>query len=142
MSLSAQFVPCKISMIYNCKNSYLSVSIVMLFVFLFGITFHNEPLTQFHFSKLEPADTIDEFPPYSCDIFDGNWVFDESTHPLYKEDECHFLTNQVLFSFFLFFSINYLRNRGTRFLNRCHVSTSGHLLCVATLETLGLAYVT
>lgn len=36
-----------------------------------------------------------EGPPESCDLFDGKWVFDNITHPLYKEDECEFLTEQV-----------------------------------------------
>ncbi|XP_042027344.1 protein ESKIMO 1-like, partial [Salvia splendens] len=30
-----------------------------------------------------------------CDLFTGNWVFDNVTHPLYREDECRFLTAQV-----------------------------------------------
>lgn len=30
-----------------------------------------------------------------CDLFTGEWVFDNVTHPLYKEDECKFLTAQV-----------------------------------------------
>ncbi|KAI3809150.1 hypothetical protein L1987_25120 [Smallanthus sonchifolius] len=36
-----------------------------------------------------------ELPDEECDLYDGNWVFDDSTHPLYKEDECEFLTAQV-----------------------------------------------
>ncbi|OUZ99120.1 PMR5 N-terminal domain [Macleaya cordata] len=36
-----------------------------------------------------------EVPPENCDLFTGNWVFDNSTHPLYKEQECEFLTEQV-----------------------------------------------
>ncbi|KAA8539565.1 hypothetical protein F0562_026257 [Nyssa sinensis] len=36
-----------------------------------------------------------ELPPESCDLFTGEWVFDNITHPLYKEDECEFLTEQV-----------------------------------------------
>ena len=31
----------------------------------------------------------------SCDIFTGKWVFDNKTHPLYKEDECEFLSEWV-----------------------------------------------
>ncbi|KAD4585994.1 hypothetical protein R6Q59_035626 [Mikania micrantha] len=104
------------------KNSHLSVSVVLLAVLLVGVVFYNEDvksLTQFPFSRIQPRenplpesniaagdsgnsitttsefDETIEFPPDSCDIFDGNWVFDDSTHPLYKEDECVFLTNQV-----------------------------------------------
>ncbi|XP_010689520.2 xylan O-acetyltransferase 1 [Beta vulgaris subsp. vulgaris] len=36
-----------------------------------------------------------ELPPEKCDLFTGEWVFDNVTHPLYKEDECEFLTEQV-----------------------------------------------
>ena len=34
-------------------------------------------------------------PPEDCDLFTGEWVYDNVTHPLYKEDECEFLTAQV-----------------------------------------------
>ncbi|KAG5239972.1 protein trichome birefringence [Salix suchowensis] len=30
-------------------------------------------------------------PKESCDIFTGKWVFDNKTHPLYKEDECPYI---------------------------------------------------
>ncbi|KAL2333419.1 hypothetical protein Fmac_014632 [Flemingia macrophylla] len=34
-------------------------------------------------------------PPKECDLFTGEWVLDNVTHPLYKEDQCEFLTAQV-----------------------------------------------
>lgn len=30
-----------------------------------------------------------------CDLFTGEWVLDNVTHPIYKEDDCEFLTSQV-----------------------------------------------
>lgn len=36
-----------------------------------------------------------ELPPEECDLYDGSWVYDDLTHPLYKEDQCEFLTAQV-----------------------------------------------
>ncbi|XP_058181043.1 xylan O-acetyltransferase 1 [Rhododendron vialii] len=36
-----------------------------------------------------------ELPPEECDLYTGEWVFDNSTHPIYREDECEFLTAQV-----------------------------------------------
>ncbi|CAH1445386.1 unnamed protein product [Lactuca virosa] len=111
---------------YNRKNNHLSVSIVLLSVFLIGIIFYDEDikyLTQFprstpYFQKIQPHenplpvsninekqssklsamvedDEDMEFPPESCDIFDGSWVFDDLTRPLYREEECEFLTEQV-----------------------------------------------
>ncbi|XWS07623.1 hypothetical protein CRYUN_Cryun41cG0005100 [Craigia yunnanensis] len=34
-------------------------------------------------------------PLEECDIFSGEWVFDDGSHPLYKEEECEFLTEMV-----------------------------------------------
>ncbi|KAJ6432502.1 hypothetical protein OIU84_019691 [Salix udensis] len=44
---------------------------------------------------IEEDDEDVELPPEECDLFTGQWVFDNETHPLYKEDECEFLTAQV-----------------------------------------------
>ncbi|KAI3757845.1 hypothetical protein L6452_05388 [Arctium lappa] len=102
------------------KNNHLSISILFFSLFLAGIFLYNQgvkSLTEFPFSiphenplpeskssvneqprTESPVDSTAEdieFPPESCDIFDGNWVFDNSTRPLYKEDECEFLTEQV-----------------------------------------------
>ncbi|KAK8542272.1 hypothetical protein V6N12_014873 [Hibiscus sabdariffa] len=44
---------------------------------------------------VEEDDDDVELPPEDCDLFTGQWVFDNLTHPLYKEDECEFLTGQV-----------------------------------------------
>lgn len=38
---------------------------------------------------------IEILPSEDCDLYTGNWVFDNVTHPLYKEEECEFLTAQV-----------------------------------------------
>ncbi|KAL6541613.1 Xylan O-acetyltransferase 1 [Orobanche gracilis] len=43
----------------------------------------------------EEDDHGTEIPREDCDLFTGEWVFDNVTHPLYKEDECEFLTAQV-----------------------------------------------
>lgn len=34
-------------------------------------------------------------PPKDCDFYTGKWVLDNVTHPLYKEEECEFLSRQV-----------------------------------------------
>lgn len=43
----------------------------------------------------EEDDEDVEIPPEECDLFDGEWVFDNLTHPIYREEECEFLTAQV-----------------------------------------------
>lgn len=44
---------------------------------------------------VEEDDEDVELPPENCDLFTGQWVYDNETRPLYKEDECEFLTAQV-----------------------------------------------
>ncbi|KAM1126255.1 xylan O-acetyltransferase 1-like [Malus sylvestris] len=46
-------------------------------------------------SQEEEEEEEIELPPEDCDLFNGDWVFDPATHPLYKEEECEFLTEQV-----------------------------------------------
>ncbi|CAI9278172.1 unnamed protein product [Lactuca saligna] len=46
------------------------------------------------FQKLNPHENPLQNEQQSS-YFDGKWVFDDSTHPFYKEDECEFLTEQV-----------------------------------------------
>lgn len=31
----------------------------------------------------------------SCDLFSGKWVFDNMSYPLYKEEECTFMSDQL-----------------------------------------------
>ncbi|CAL9180371.1 unnamed protein product [Musa hybrid cultivar] len=33
--------------------------------------------------------------PESCDLFTGRWVYDDVSYPIYEEQECQFLTEQV-----------------------------------------------
>ncbi|KAL7184283.1 hypothetical protein ACSBR2_026438 [Camellia fascicularis] len=43
----------------------------------------------------EEDDEEVELPPEDCDLFTGEWVFDNVSHPIYREDDCEFLTAQV-----------------------------------------------
>ncbi|XXG44497.1 hypothetical protein AAC387_Pa01g4285 [Persea americana] len=43
----------------------------------------------------EEEEEMVEIPNKDCDLFTGEWVFDNVTHPIYQEDECEFLTAQV-----------------------------------------------
>ncbi|KAF8397266.1 hypothetical protein HHK36_016176 [Tetracentron sinense] len=43
----------------------------------------------------EEEEVVVDVPPEDCDLFTGEWVFDNVTHPIYKEDDCEFLTAQV-----------------------------------------------
>ncbi|KAL0341270.1 UNVERIFIED_CONTAM: protein ESKIMO 1 [Sesamum radiatum] len=51
-------------------------------------------------AEIIPADHEEEeeeieIPPEECDLFTGKWVFDNSSHPIYKEEACEYLTAQV-----------------------------------------------
>ncbi|XP_022893540.1 protein ESKIMO 1-like isoform X1 [Olea europaea var. sylvestris] len=59
----------------------------------------HEEETQINGIKAGPGENHDdeeiELPSGSCDLSKGKWVFDNLTRPLYKEEECGFLTSQL-----------------------------------------------
>ncbi|KAK2635737.1 hypothetical protein Ddye_030529 [Dipteronia dyeriana] len=73
----------------------------------------NPNLTAVFFSSMSPLHNCDRFNKYfssstkveellldqqsieKCDIFTGEWILDNVTHPLYKEDRCEFLTEWI-----------------------------------------------
>ncbi|CAL9752525.1 unnamed protein product [Musa acuminata subsp. burmannicoides] len=61
-------------------------------------TIHRQPMAE----KKKPRKKRDEKSarsvvsvPESCDLSDGEWVFDDVNYPLYREDQCQFLSEQV-----------------------------------------------
>ncbi|XP_078160042.1 xylan O-acetyltransferase 6-like [Carex rostrata] len=62
---------------------------------------HTQPETG---ANNKPAQMIDQvvtperpvlYLPETCDLYDGQWVYDSVNFPIYKESECEFLTEQV-----------------------------------------------
>nr|XP_009402384.1 PREDICTED: protein trichome birefringence-like 28 [Musa acuminata subsp. malaccensis] len=47
-----------------------------------------------HKSEAKPQRVVLNVPE-TCDLFEGRWVYDDVSYPLYKEHECQFLTEQV-----------------------------------------------
>lgn len=37
----------------------------------------------------------DESPGSGCDLFSGKWVWDNGSYPLYREEECSFMSDQL-----------------------------------------------
>lgn len=54
-----------------------------------------EPENEDQLSIEDEVEEEVELPPEECDLFTGEWVLDNATHPIYKEPECEFLTEQV-----------------------------------------------
>ncbi|CAL9236288.1 unnamed protein product [Arabidopsis halleri] len=98
------------------RKAYLSLlyfAVILLPVFLLGCYLYNEKqlrIGQFqefnthnlqehisppHQSKEDEDRKTDCVPLEACDVFLGKWVLDNITHPLYKEDECEFLSEWV-----------------------------------------------
>ncbi|KAM7526531.1 hypothetical protein LguiA_016433 [Lonicera macranthoides] len=54
------------------------------------------------YSGMKPEGSVDtpeldhqEESPEGCDLFSGNWVFDNTTHPLYNESDCPYMSDQL-----------------------------------------------
>lgn len=81
------------------KKSNLSIFVIVFSLFIFVIFMYNDNLKSIaDFTSSNPFSSREddvELPPEECDLFTGKWVFDNKTHPLYKEEQCEFLTEQV-----------------------------------------------
>ncbi|KAG7574323.1 PC-Esterase [Arabidopsis suecica] len=80
------------------KKSNLSISVIVFSLFLLGVFMYNDNLKSsiVDFTSSNPfSSSIVELPPEECDLFTGQWVFDNKTYPLYKEEEYEFLTKQL-----------------------------------------------
>lgn len=95
------------------RNAYLPVlyvGVIVLPLFLLGCYLYNEKqrIGQFQEfkkdnqqisppqqSKEDKDKKLDLVPLEVCDVFTGKWVLDNVTHPLYREDECEFLSEWV-----------------------------------------------
>ncbi|CAH2058652.1 unnamed protein product [Thlaspi arvense] len=82
------------------KRSNISIFVIVFSVFLLGIFMYNDNVKSIaDLSSSNPFFSLFEeyveLPPQECDLFTGEWVFDNKTRPLYKEEECEFLTEQV-----------------------------------------------
>lgn len=81
----------------------LYVIVIVLPLFLLGCYLYNEKqrfgqFQDFKKDNLQEEDKnkkIDLVKLEVCDVFTGKWVLDNVTHPLYKEDECEFLSEWV-----------------------------------------------
>nr|AVX45630.1 xylan O-acetyltransferase 4 [Populus trichocarpa] len=47
------------------------------------------------FVSTKQVEKLRSEPKDSCDIFTGKWVFDNKTHPLYREDECPYIQQWI-----------------------------------------------
>ncbi|XP_078435322.1 protein trichome birefringence-like 28 isoform X2 [Wolffia australiana] len=71
---------------YGCFNSITKSSFTK-YRSVVGELFENK--------SLPPAVEKQSVGTESCDLFTGRWVFDEETRPMYKEEECGYMTEQV-----------------------------------------------
>lgn len=94
----------------NSRNAgSISVSVLVLSLLLLAMYIYSEDvrsLTAFSSSskpqeQFKSLTTTSEYErkvvsiPETCNLFIGGWVSDNLTHPLYREEECEFLTEQV-----------------------------------------------
>ncbi|KAL5799646.1 hypothetical protein ACOSQ4_032530 [Xanthoceras sorbifolium] len=81
----------------NKRFNYFPILVVstIFSISILGLYLYNEPINFFSFSEQAAEEESDLESIGDCDIFTGEWVLDNVTHPLYKEQECEFLTDWV-----------------------------------------------
>ena len=90
------------STIGSIRCSLRSSVAVLITLFVIGVIYFprengrlydqkEDLLTDDHTSKFSPDQNHSSD---SCDLFSGKWVFDNKSYPLYKEEECTFISNE------------------------------------------------
>ncbi|XP_065872209.1 protein trichome birefringence-like 28 isoform X2 [Euphorbia lathyris] len=82
---------------FSHKWTNFCLPLLIFFILIFKWVFNTHQFfilfPEIKSQKTHPEEVI--LPPKSCDIYTGKWVFDDSNRPLYKEEECGFLSRQV-----------------------------------------------
>ncbi|KAL5732880.1 hypothetical protein ACOSQ2_032572 [Xanthoceras sorbifolium] len=79
-------------------NCFPVVAVLTIFSISFlGCFLHNELLIKKCLSSSSSSTEVEtnQGSVEKCDIFSGKWVLDNVTRPIYKEDQCEFLTEWV-----------------------------------------------
>ncbi|KAK3229246.1 hypothetical protein Dsin_001127 [Dipteronia sinensis] len=81
----------------NKRFKYFPVVILLTIILmsLLGLFLYNEQIKSFSFPEAEESSDLEEESIGDCDIFTGEWILDNVTHPLYEEDQCEFLSDWV-----------------------------------------------
>lgn len=89
-----------LSSTWGIRSTYHFLSIVLIFlvisIFYFNQYDGSKPLPPS--SSSPPPSKNNDFVKemvHKCDYFSGKWVFDNVSHPLYKEKECSFMADQL-----------------------------------------------
>lgn len=100
-------VPARMTVKRN--RSYLSILTLVVSIFILGWFVYDEAVlsisdVKFHISNIyipifaDPAAGKNGQPFAEnigeCDVFDGNWVLDDLRYPLYREENCEFMSTQ------------------------------------------------
>ncbi|XP_074580407.1 xylan O-acetyltransferase 4-like [Curcuma longa] len=92
----------KLTVFYLRKGGKLPILVVAVAVFLLAAVLYGEDMRSlaeyswWRYKALYETDYApgDPFVPETCDLSDGDWVFDQD-YPPYQEGDCEFLSKQV-----------------------------------------------
>ncbi|KAJ8506476.1 hypothetical protein OPV22_007362 [Ensete ventricosum] len=118
------FAVAKLAGSYIRKGGHRPVALVVVIIFVFALVMNSEDIksvaVEYSLSRFKARgydlargsndSTVQRQPrkkrdeksagsvvsvPESCDLSDGEWVFDDVNYPLYREDQCQFLSEQL-----------------------------------------------
>lgn len=69
-------------------NSFLALLVLILLIAAVYLTQNNRLLTS-------NSSSSNDMKSSRCNFFSGKWVFDNKTYPLYREQECTFMSDQL-----------------------------------------------
>lgn len=71
-------------------HSLIALLVAVLVIITVYLTQNSGELTQDRTTRKSSGDLLSQ-----CNLFSGKWVFDNKTYPLYKEQQCTFMSDQL-----------------------------------------------
>ncbi|KAI3674820.1 hypothetical protein L2E82_51936 [Cichorium intybus] len=74
-------------------HGYRSVGFMLVMGAIIGVVYFCGDDSGIRFDVIGEAKTAEDYSFEGCDLFNGSWVYDNKSRPLYREKECRFMTD-------------------------------------------------
>lgn len=88
--------------VWDIRCSFHSLTALLVVALVLGVVYLTGETENFLFNgennsiQRRRESVMDApLPPSKCDLFSGKWVYDNTSYPLYKEQECSFMSDQL-----------------------------------------------
>lgn len=74
-------------------HGYRSIGFMLVMGVIMGVVYFCGDNSGIRFDVIGEAKMADDYSFEGCDLFNGSWVYDNKSRPLYREKECSFMAD-------------------------------------------------